>query len=160
MAQCTYQEQYMKRLLSLASAAALLLGICAGTALADVQSAHHFDVSVWNTVTHDYPVTGSMDLVYHSDGVVTGYYHPANLPSFIPIQGGRSGDNIWLAIGIHGVWHLDGHFNANGKIVGSAYSNIQTPDRNIQKFGAPVDLNRSAGLYNFVATPKSTSYGP
>lgn len=150
----------MKRLFARATAAALSLGLCAGIALAQGQSLQHFDVAVWNTVTHDYPVTGSMDLTYHPDGIVTGYYHPANLPSYIPIQGGRNGNNIWLTIGIHGVWHLDGHFNAEGKIVGSAYSNVQTPDQTIQKFGAPVDLNRSSGLYDFVATPKSTSYGP
>ncbi len=150
----------MKRILSLAIAAALSLGIGAGIARAEAQTTAHFDIAVWNTITHAYPVTGSMDLVYHPGGVVTGYYHPANLPSFIPIQGGRSGESIWLSIGIRGIWHLNGHVERNGKIVGSAYSTMPTRDRNIQKFGAPVDLSSSTGFYSFVATPKSTSYGP
>jgi hypothetical protein len=151
----------MKKITSLTIAAVLALGIVsAGIAGAEAATAQHFNVAVWNTVTHDYPVTGSMDLVYHSDGVVTGYYHPADLPSFVQIQGGRNGDNIWLTIGIRGVWHLNGHFDHNGKIVGSAYSTTATRDRTVQKFGAPVDLSSSTGLYSFVATPKSTSYGP
>jgi hypothetical protein len=148
----------MKRFSILTIAATLALGL-AGTALAQAPQ-QHFDVRVWNAVTHDYPVTGSMDLNYHSDGVVTGYFHPADLPSYVPIQGGRSGDDIWLTIGLRGTWHLTGHFLPNGRISGSAYDQNPSYDQNIQKYGVPLDLAHGTTFYDFTATPKSQSYGP
>lgn len=148
----------MKRFSVLAIAATLAFGL-AGTALAQAPQ-QHFDIRVWNAVTHDYPVTGSMDLNYHSDGVVTGYFHPADLPSYIPIQGGRSGDSIWLTIGLHGTWQLTGQFQPNGRIAGTAYNEFQTRDANIDKYGTPVDLAHGTTFYDFTATPKNQSYGP
>lgn len=148
----------MKRFSILALIATLAFGF-AGTALAQAPQ-QHFDVLLWNSVTHAYPVTGSMDLNYHSDGVVTGYFHPADLPSYIPIQGGRNGDDIWLTIGLHGAWHFTGRFQSNGKITGTAYNQVETSDANIEKYGAPVDLAHGTAFYDFSATPKNQSYGP
>jgi hypothetical protein len=148
----------MKRFSILGVVATLVFGL-AGTALAQAPQ-QHFDISVWNAITHDYPVTGSMDLNYHSDGVVTGYFHPADLPSYIPIQGGRSGNDIWLTIGLRGAWQLSGHFLSNGKISGTAYAEVQTPDQNIEKYGVPIDLTHGTAFYDFTATPKNQSYGP
>ncbi len=79
----------------------------------------HYDVAIWNPLTHDYPVTGTMDITYLENGIVRGYYHPAGLPSFIPITGGHSGDHVWLTIGQSGQWMLNGHVR-DGKISGSA----------------------------------------
>ncbi len=142
----------MKRFHALCLTAAFAVGFAVvGIARADVPAAH-YNISIWNPITRAYPVTGSMDLRYHDDGTVTGYYHPAGLPSFIPITGGRTGDHIWLSIGLSGGWELDGHFR-DGKIVGSATDENPGPDHNITRFGAPVALSDAAPLYSFTATP-------
>ena len=125
----------MKRALALSLLAALVIaGSAFGTVRAQSDAAH-FNVQIWNDITHDYPVTGTMDLSYRPGGIVRGYYHPAGLPSFVPITGGRSGDHIWLTIGLTDRWTLDGHVRDDGKITGSArswshvtpYSFVATP---------------------------------
>lgn len=119
--------------LTLIAALAVLGG---GLATASAQpNTLHYDVKIWNPITLEYPVTGTMDLTEHSDGVIQGYYHPAGLPSFVPITGGLQGDHIWLTIGRMGGWTLDGRLE-NGRIRGSATHGGRTP-------------------YSFVATPAS-----
>jgi hypothetical protein len=151
----------MKTLLPLALVASFALGFATTTAVRADETTQHFNISVWNAITQAYPVTGSMDLTYHPDGVVTGWYHPADLPSFIPIQGGRNGNNVWLTIGLKGDWQLSGQLTSTGGIAGTAYST--TPSRysnSIREFGAPLSLIGASGFYDFVATPKESSYGP
>jgi hypothetical protein len=142
----------MKRSLALCALAAV--AICWGTigTVRAEAAASHYDISIWNPITHAYPVTGTMDLTYHNDGTVFGYYHPAGLPSFIPITGGRTGSHVWLTIGRSGVWQLNGTIR-DGKITGSAVNERPSEDRNIDKFGAPVALTGAAPIYSFVATP-------
>jgi hypothetical protein len=142
----------MKKLYALSLIAVFAFGLAAcGVARADTP-ATHYNVSIWNSLTHAYPVAGSMDLRFHADGIVDGYYHPAGLPSFVPITGGRDGDHIWLTIGNSGGWQLNGSFR-DGKIVGTAVDESPGPDNNIGRFGAPVDLANAAPLYSFTATP-------
>lgn len=125
----------MKR--SIALSALLSLVFCTAT-LATVSAqdqTEHYNIAIFNSLTHDYPVTGTMDLTFHSDGIVRGYYHPAGLPSFVPITGGRTDDSIWLTIGTEGRWTLNGRLRDDGKITGSAtgghrnfpYSFVATP---------------------------------
>jgi hypothetical protein len=120
--------------MALAVLAAFVLFSGAATTVRADSATNHYDIAIWNVLTHDYPVTGTMDLTYHGDGTVRGYYHPAGLPSFVPITGGRQGDHIWLTIGTQGRWTLDGNFR-DGKITGSANNGGMTP-------------------YSFVATPR------
>jgi hypothetical protein len=141
----------MKRSVIISLLAALAFSTAAiGSVRAD--DATHYNVAIWNPITNAYPVTGTMDLTFHSDGIVRGYYHPAGLPSFVPITGGRQGDHIWLTIGRQGAWQLDGRFH-DGKITGSAIDEHPGFDRNIDKFGAPVALTNAAPTYSFTATP-------
>ncbi|HEY9086415.1 MAG TPA: hypothetical protein VIN40_10850 [Candidatus Tyrphobacter sp.] len=142
----------MKQFAAFTISAAFALSVAAiGIARADLPMTH-YNIAIWNPITHAYPVTGSMDLRFHPDGVVDGYYHPAGLPSFIPISGGRTGDHIWLTIGLHGGWQLNGSFQG-AKIVGSAVDQAPGEDRNIGKFGAPIALSDAAPMYSFTATP-------
>lgn len=126
----------MKRSIALTVLAALVISVGGMATVRAQDTTNHYNIQIWNDITHDYPVTGSMDLTYHANGIVKGFYHPAGLPSFIPITGGRTGDHIWLTIGWHGSWQLNGHLR-DGKIVGAA-------------------TNESPGSttpYSFVATP-------
>lgn len=135
-----------------------LLAVCAiglttfGVAHVNGAAISRYNITIWNPITQAYPVTGSMDLRFHSDGVVDGYYHPAGLPSFIPITGGRNGDHIWLTLGRGGAWQLNGHFDGQ-KITGSAVNEDPGPDHAVERFGAPVDLGSIAPIYSFTATP-------
>lgn len=66
------------------------------------------------------PWTGTLQLTLNSDGVIQGYYHPdGDAIAFIPVTGGRSGDQVWLDIGRNGRLHVSGTF-ANGAITGGA----------------------------------------
>lgn len=80
------------------------------------------------------PYTGSLKITVGSDGIVRGYYFPADYSaSYIPVTGGRTGDRIWFDIGNDGQYHVIAHVS-NGQITGTAF----TPD-NVQ--------------YTFVAKP-------
>ncbi len=124
------------RFLALSLLAALLGTSSIGTAGASVcgslcapsQAANEasFNISIWNPLTADYPVTGTIDVTYHANGNVTGYYHPAGLSSRIPITGGRQGDEIWLTIGFEGSWQLIGNFH-DGIITGAANNGTTRP---------------------------------
>lgn len=65
------------------------------------------------------PWTGSLQLTIHSDGIIQGYYRPDGDQGFIPVTGGRDGDNVWLEIGRDGGFHVDGTLH-NGVITGAA----------------------------------------
>jgi hypothetical protein len=72
------------------------------------------------------PWTGSLDLTFNPDGIIQGWYHPAdNLMAFIPVTGGRSGDKVWLDIGTNGRLHVDGRLK-NGVIKGTAFDQSST----------------------------------
>ncbi len=141
----------MKRSLIISLLAALAIS-SAAVGIARADEASHYNVAIWNPITNAYPVTGTMDLSFHPGGVVRGYYHPAGLPSFIPITGGRTGNRIWLTIGLYGSWQLNGRFH-DGKITGSAIDEHPSLDNNVGKFGVPVALVGAAPIYSFVATP-------
>lgn len=111
----------MKRSIAVSALMALVFCTAAVFAASAQDQTEHYNIAIFNALTHDYPVTGTMDITYHADGIVRGYYHPAGLPSFVPITGGRTGDSIWLTIGTQGRWTLNGHFH-DGKITGSATS--------------------------------------
>lgn len=66
------------------------------------------------------PWTGSLQIAIHSDGIIQGYYHPAGDEiAFVPVTGGRNGDNVWLDIGRSGHLHVQGILK-NGVITGTA----------------------------------------
>jgi hypothetical protein len=69
--------------------------------------------------TLDYPVTGRLEIRTNSDGIITGYYRPADNNSFIPVNGGVDGKYVWLDIGRSGATRVNGTYQ-NGEIVGSA----------------------------------------
>ncbi len=69
------------------------------------------------------PYSGSLDLRINADGIVNGYYFPADFSSmFVPVIGGRTGDNIWLDIGSSELTHVNARLE-NGVIVGTAFTN-------------------------------------
>ncbi len=66
------------------------------------------------------PWTGTLQLTFNANNIIQGYYHPAdNISAFIPVTGGRDGDNVWMDIGRSGRLHVTGVL-ANGVITGGA----------------------------------------
>jgi hypothetical protein len=66
------------------------------------------------------PYSGTLQLRISPDNIVNGYYRPdAGLGRFVPVTGGRDGDNIWFDIGESGNLHVTGKF-VKGSIVGTA----------------------------------------
>lgn len=81
------------------------------------------------------PYTGSLKLTVGSDGIVRGYYFPADYSaSYIPVTGGRTGDRIWFDIGNDGQYHVIARVS-NGQITGTAF----TPDNVLYTFVAKPD---------------------
>jgi hypothetical protein len=72
--------------------------------------------------TIDYPVTGELQIRTSKNGIITGYYRPADNNDFIPVTGGVNGDHVWIDIGRAGGTRINGQFK-DGNIVGSAMTN-------------------------------------
>ena len=67
------------------------------------------------------PWLGSLQIAFNPDGIIQGYYRPADdTIAFIPVTGGRSGNNVWLDIGRDGRLHVQGQLK-NGTITGTAF---------------------------------------
>lgn len=80
------------------------------------------------------PYTGSLRLTVSPDGIVRGYYFPADMSAmYVPVVGGETGDRIWFDIGNSGSVHIDGRVK-DGVIVGTAF-------------------DRDNGQFSFVANP-------
>jgi hypothetical protein len=65
------------------------------------------------------PWTGTLQLTINPNGIIQGYYHPADQMAFIPVTGGQDGNSVWLDIGTMGRLHVNGTLH-NGTIAGSA----------------------------------------
>jgi hypothetical protein len=82
------------------AAAALILGLTTATTLADSPTpAIHYDTSMTALYGSTAPYAGTLDLRIGSDGIVSGYYHPESVMSFVVVTGGRDGNSIWFDIG-------------------------------------------------------------
>ena len=93
----------------------------AATAYSATQPVHvNYDTSMQSLFGFDYPWTGTLQLTINPDGIINGYYRPADNMAFIPVTGGRDGQNVWLDIGGRGRLHVTGTLQ-NGKIAGSAF---------------------------------------
>lgn len=69
-----------------------------------------------------YPYTGTLQLHIGSDGIVSGYYRPADTADFVPVTGGRDGNAIWFDIGstANALTHVNATL-AGGSMSGTAY---------------------------------------
>lgn len=66
-----------------------------------------------------FPYEGTLQLHLNPDGIVTGYYRPADNMEFVPVTGGRDGDRIWFDIGQTNSTHVDAKLH-DGKMTGTA----------------------------------------
>jgi hypothetical protein len=80
------------------------------------------------------PWTGTLQLTINPDGIIQGYYRPADNNAFIPVTGGRDGDQVWLDIGNSGRLHVNGVLQ-NDVITGGA---IDLRTHEAYKFSAQV----------------------
>lgn len=64
--------------------------------------------------------TGSLRMTISSDGLVNGWYIPADQPSFIPVVGGSADGKIWFDIGTAQPLHVEGSIQKDGSLAGSA----------------------------------------
>ncbi len=63
-----------------------------------VSGDYHLRTAITEIYGSQYPVSGDLDLHITPDGLVSGFYHPAFVRSFVPIVGGLSGNRIWFDI--------------------------------------------------------------
>jgi hypothetical protein len=116
------------------------LALCAAPAASYAASAYSsnqavhadFNTSIQSIYGFDYPWTGTLQLTINPDGIINGYYRPADNMEFIPVTGGRHGDDIWLDIGSRGRLHVTGTLQ-NGTISGAAFD---SSDNKQYKFSA------------------------
>ncbi len=93
----------------------------AATAYQSSETVHaNYSASISPSFGFGYPWTGTLQLAIHPDGIINGYYRPADNAAFIPVTGGRDGQNVWIDIGDRGRLHVSGTFQ-NGAIVGTAF---------------------------------------
>ena len=82
------------------------------------------------------PFAGTLQLRISPDNIINGYYRAeGGLGTYIPITGGRDGDDVWFDIGERGDVRVTGKL-VNGAIVGTAVDEHDTQ-------------------YNFTATKES-----
>jgi hypothetical protein len=103
--------------------AALLAGVpafsYAATTQASIPVHATYETSIQSIYGFDAPWTGMLQLTFNPDGIIQGYYRPADNMAFVPVTGGRNGDSVWLDIGRSGHLHVNGVLQ-NGVITGSA----------------------------------------
>jgi hypothetical protein len=82
---------------------------------------HTYDTSLAPQLGLGAPWTGTLKLTLNPDGIIQGYYYPAgDEVAFIPVTGGRNGDQVWLDIGQRGRLHIEGTIRNGGTIAGTA----------------------------------------
>ncbi|MGZ3503023.1 MAG: hypothetical protein ACXWNK_11885 [Vulcanimicrobiaceae bacterium] len=110
-------------------AAAIALGIAgqpAPSLAVEKNAMTYYDTRLVEVYGSPGPVAGSLQLRITPDNIVNGYYRPeGGLGTFIPITGGRDGDNIWFDIGYRGDVHVTARF-VKGVIVGTAVDGHDT----------------------------------
>jgi hypothetical protein len=118
---------YMKNpLLSLAAGVAFLTLAVPAAVAAETSSTAHYSTSMIELYGGTAPYSGALDLTVSANGIVNGYYFPADYSAmFVPVVGGKNGDSIWLDIGSSQITHIDGRVE-NGAIVGTAFSTANT----------------------------------
>jgi hypothetical protein len=80
----------------------------------------NYDTSIQPLFGFGGPWTGTLQLTFNPDGIISGYYRPADNQNFVTVTGGHNGKDIWLDIGQSGRLHVNGTLQ-NGTITGSAY---------------------------------------
>lgn len=78
-----------------------------------------YDTKIGPIMGFAVPWTGALQLTINPDGIIQGYYRPADNNAFVPVTGGRNGDSVWLDIGTMGHMHVSGTFK-DGAITGAA----------------------------------------
>jgi hypothetical protein len=116
----------MKRrfLTAIGSGAALAAILAASSATyADTAgSEKNFSTTLTQTgpATSSGSYTGNLRITISSDGLVNGWYIPADEPSFIPVIGGASNGRIWFDIGTSQPLRVQGSMQKDGSLTGSA----------------------------------------
>ncbi|MDQ2680767.1 MAG: hypothetical protein M3Y21_07080 [Candidatus Eremiobacteraeota bacterium] len=134
-----------------------IFSVCAAFALIALPMSAHaaqplsktYSTSLTEQFGSPYPYSGTLQIQVSDDGIVSGYYRPADSGSFETVTGGRQGDQIWLNIGQSGDLRVTGNF-VKDAIVGSAVTN--TIAGSFSPFSAIQPTQ-----FNFVATPSQTA---
>jgi hypothetical protein len=82
---------------------------------------YHYDTALTDLYGSSAPYSGSIDLRFASSGIISGYYQPDDLLSFVPVTGGRTGDDVWFEIGSSSTIHVTATIKGDA-IVGQAYN--------------------------------------
>lgn len=116
----------------------IVAAVPGGASAEQAASAAHYYTSMTELYGSTSPYSGALDLSVSPNGIVNGYYFPADYSSmYVPVVGGKSGNTIWLDIGSSQITHIEGRVE-NGAIVGTAFTGANAQ-------------------YTFVAKPTSQS---
>jgi hypothetical protein len=99
------------------------IGTSNASVIIDPNATYHYNYTIENATGMGLPRSGSLDLRFGKDGIVSGYYNPGIGLSFIPVTGGLDGNSLWLDLGaktMH-LMHVDATLNPNGTINGNAF---------------------------------------
>lgn len=78
-----------------------------------------FDTQITELYGSLAPYQGRLDLHFSENGTISGYFRPVDTGSFIPVTGGRNGNDLWFDIGNSGRFHFTGTLS-DGRISGGA----------------------------------------
>ena len=135
----------------LATSAALCGTTLATTSAAALASAPTQTRSYDTVMTQTLPlpsagaIVGKMTLSVANDGLINGWYVPADAGPPVEVTGSKHGSDLWLEIGSMGSLRVYGSVSKNGQIAGTA---TQYPDIGDIYAGTPP-------TFSFVAKPKS-----
>ena len=139
----------MQRTLAILASVAALWGSVGSTAAqaaaVDVKTSYATVMTQTQPLALTGGLPGKLILTVSGDGIVNGWYIPDAIGSFIPVTGGKAGDQIWFDVGANANVRVDGTVRKDGSIVGSATQ----LGRGLRPAQAPL-------TFSFVATPKAT----
>lgn len=92
-------------------------------------------------------IAGKMTLSVSDDGIINGWYIPADAGPPVDVTGGKHGNELWLDIGSMGSLRIYGSIDKNGTIAGTA---TQYP-----RLGIGSDYMGSPPAFDFVAKQSS-----
>lgn len=126
------------RIAALTAAAALsaVPAVSQAEVTSSTQAVHaNYDTTFGPIIGFAVPWSGKLQLTFTPDNIIQGYYRPDDNGAFVPVTGGRQGENVWFDIGRSGNLRVTGTMQ-NNRIVGAAID-----DRTQQQYAFNAELS-------------------
>ena len=100
--------------------AAIMVGPVAASTPSDTQAAYTTALTQVAPVSVPGEFDGTMKLTVTADGIVGGYYFPADEGTIVPVVGGERDGKYWFDIGGDTRLHIIAQAGKDGSLVGTA----------------------------------------